>query len=160
MYKKKSIPLTSLMPCLQALMDLDLIDLHSLQVGDDAHQLEGWYDHPRLTNWDGRLSDFSDTAHVIQQLDLVIAVDTAVCHLAAALDKPTWLLLPANADFRWLRDRSDSPWYPNMRLFRQHSPGDWNSVVDQLQEAFDELFLLNLQKLNASRSPEQLSRAS
>ena len=58
------------------------------------------------------LNDFSDTAHLVRQLDLVISVDTAVAHLAGALNRPTWLLLPQNADFRWLKDRSDSPWYP------------------------------------------------
>jgi ADP-heptose:LPS heptosyltransferase len=88
---------------------------------------------------------------VIQQLDLVIAVDTAVAHLAAALHKPTWLLLPHNADFRWLHQRSDSPWYPTMRLFRQHSRGDWPSVVNQVNAAFDELFILDIAALAAAK---------
>ena len=74
MYRKKSIPLSLLMPRFLDLMNLDLIQLHSLQVGDDSRQLSPWHDHPRLTNWDGKLSDFSDTAHVVQQLDLVICV--------------------------------------------------------------------------------------
>lgn len=160
MYRKKSIPLEMLMPRLVDLMDLDLIEVHSLQVGDDAEQLSPWSNHPRLTDWNGRLGDFSDTAHVIQQLDLVLAVDTAVAHLAGALDRPTWLLLPANADFRWLQYRNDSPWYPSMRLFRQKSPNDWISVLDQVNEAFDQLFLLDIEALISSRTPSQLSQVA
>lgn len=157
MYRKKSIPLEILMPRLVDLMDLDLIEVHSLQVGDDAEQLSPWRNHPRLTDWNGRLRDFSETAHVIQQLDLIISVDTAVAHLAGALDRPTWLLLPANADFRWLQFRTDSPWYPSMRLFRQRVSNDWISVVDQVNEAFNQLFLLDIHALIASRTPSQLS---
>ena len=84
---------------------------------------------------------FSDTAHLVRQLDLVISVDTAVAHLAGALNRPTWLLLPQNADFRWLKDRSDSPWYPSMRVFRQCQQGDWSGVVDDLRHAFQDLTL-------------------
>ena len=98
-----------------------------------------------------RLSDFSDTAQLLRQLDLVITVDTAVAHLSGALNKPTWVLLPQNADFRWLRQRSDSPWYPSMRLFRQRAHGDWQSVVDQLEEAFDAMLLLDTKSLAAAR---------
>jgi tetratricopeptide (TPR) repeat protein len=151
MYRNKSMPLAALMPRLIDLINLDLIELHSLQVGADTEQLDPWRDQQRLTNWNGRLNDFSDTAHVIQQLDLVIAVDTAVAHLAAALHKPTWLLLAHNADFRWLHQRSDSPWYPTMRLFRQHSRGDWPSVVNQVKAAFDELFILDIDALAAAK---------
>ena len=83
--------------------------------------------------------------------DLVISVDTAVAHLAGALGIPTWLLLPANADFRWLRSKSDSPWYPGViRIFRQPSPGDWQSVITEVHDSLDKLFLLDLQHLAAS----------
>ena len=74
MYRNKSCPLALLMPKLQRLMDLELIDLHALQVGRDASQLDPWREHPRLKDWSDQLSDFSDTAHVIQQLDLIISV--------------------------------------------------------------------------------------
>ena len=88
---------------------------------------------------------------MLSQLDLVITVDTAVAHLAGALNKPTWVLLPQNADFRWLRQRSDSPWYPSMRLVPPAAHGDWQSVADQLDEAFDTMLLLDTKALAAAR---------
>ena len=160
MYRKKSIPLDFLMPRLVDLMDLDLAEVHSLQVGEDADQIISWSEHPRLTNWNGLLGDFSDTAYVVQQLDLVIAVDTAVAHLSAALNRPTWLLLPANADFRCLRACSDSPWYPSMRMFRQCYRNDWISVVSHVHRALDQLVLLDIGSLVSSRSSSQLKRVS
>ena len=75
------------------------------------------------------LGDFADTAAAVAALDLVIAVDTSVAHLAGALGRPVWMLLPHALDWRWLRDRADSPWYPTMRLFRQHRPQAWESVL-------------------------------
>ena len=83
----------------------------------------------------------------MNQLDLVISVDTAVAHLGGALNRPTWLFLPYNADFRWLRDRNDSPWYPSMRLFRQTDRNNWSSVVAQLNTALNELFQLDVATL-------------
>jgi tetratricopeptide (TPR) repeat protein len=89
----------------------------------------------RLFNLSDQLGDFGDTAAAIAQLDLIISVDTAVAHLAGALGKPVWTLLPFCADWRWLRDRPDSPWYPTMRLFRQPQPGDWQSVFAEVVDA-------------------------
>jgi len=152
MYRRKSIPLDLLMPRLLDLVELDLIDLHALQCGPDEAQLDPWLGHDRITNWAPRLGDFADTAHVVQQLDLVISVDTAVAHLAGALRRPTWLLLPHGADFRWLQHRDDTPWYPgSMRLFRQPTAGDWPGLVAQLQAALDVLFLLDLEALSAHK---------
>lgn len=147
MYRNKSMPANLLLPPLVDLINLDLIEVHSLQVGDDAAQLAPWQGQERLTDWNGVLTDFADTAHLIQQLDLVICVDTAVAHLAGALQKPTWLLLAHNADFRWLHRRSDTPWYPTMRLFRQPRRGDWAGVMAEVQEALNQLFLLDLPAL-------------
>jgi hypothetical protein len=83
------------------------------------------------------LSDFADTAAVVANLDLVIGVDTSVIHLAGALGKPVWVMLPRHkADWRWLQDREDSPWYPGvMRLFRQSQIGDWAPVIEQVAQA-------------------------
>jgi len=78
------------------------------------------------------LGDFSDTAAAVAALDLVISVDTSVAHLAGGLGRPVWVLLPYALDWRWLRDREDTPWYPTMRLFRQPAPGDWTSVLDSV----------------------------
>ena len=151
MYRHKSCRLALLMPLFLRLMDLNLIELHSLQFGDDVEQMAPWRNRSDIHEWHGRLSDFSDTAAVVQQLDLIISVDTAVAHLAGALNKPTWLLLPQNADFRWMRQRSDSPWYPSMRLFRQQAHGDWQSVATQLESAFDTMLLLDTKALAQAR---------
>jgi hypothetical protein len=76
--------------------------------------------------------DFLDTAAVIEQLDVVVTVDTAIAHLSGALGKPTWILLPFAPDWRWMLDREDSPWYPTARLFRQPRPGDWESALQRV----------------------------
>lgn len=86
------------------------------------------------------LDDFTDTAAVVELMDLVITVDTVVAHLAGAMGKPVWILLPFNPDWRWLLEREDSPWYPTARLFRQPAPGDWNTVIARLKSALDERF--------------------
>jgi ADP-heptose:LPS heptosyltransferase len=85
--------------------------------------------------------DFADTAALVEQLDLVITVDTAAAHLAGALGKPVWIMLPFAGGWRWLTDRTDSPWYPTARLFRQPKPGDWNSVITSVCEALRHLNL-------------------
>ena len=81
------------------------------------------------------LADFSDTAALTEQLDLVISVDTSVAHLAGALGRPAWVLLPFAPDWRWLLERSDSPWYPTMRLFRQPRAGDWAAAIGEVAAA-------------------------
>jgi ADP-heptose:LPS heptosyltransferase len=91
----------------------------------------------KLVDLRGRLKDFLDTAAAVAELDLVIAVDTSVAHLAGALAKPVWTLLPYTPDWRWLMARSDSPWYPTMRLFRQAQRGQWPPVIRQVAEALE-----------------------
>jgi ADP-heptose:LPS heptosyltransferase len=80
------------------------------------------------------LEDFADTAALIDQLDLLISVDTAAAHLAGALGKPVWILLPHFPDWRWMLDREDSPWYPTARLFRQPSVGDWKTPIERIAQ--------------------------
>ncbi|WP_321494917.1 tetratricopeptide repeat-containing glycosyltransferase family protein [uncultured Desulfobacter sp.] len=104
--------------------------------------------HEKWTNMEGltlfekdlgpEISDFADTAAIIENMDLVISVDTSVVHLAGALGKPVWTLLPFSADFRWLLEREDSPWYPTMRLFRQTCAGEWMPVMQRVQQALAE----------------------
>jgi ADP-heptose:LPS heptosyltransferase len=90
---------------------------------------------PSLADFSDELTDFGETAAVIANLDLVITVDTAMGHLAGALGKPVWILLPKASDWRWLLSRSDSPWYPTARLFRQQTPGDWDPVIAEAAAA-------------------------
>lgn len=91
-----------------------------------------------LDNLGYLLSDLADTAATMAHLDLVISVDTAVLHLAGALGKPAWGLLPYAPDWRWMLDRNDTPWYPTMRLFRQPKPNDWASVFDEVASALEQ----------------------
>ena len=79
------------------------------------------------------LGDFGDTAAVCESVDLVISVDTSVAHLSGALGKPTWVMLPYHPDWRWLLERTDSPWYGSLRLYRQGVAGDWDGVLAQLR---------------------------
>jgi ADP-heptose:LPS heptosyltransferase len=88
-----------------------------------------------ITDWTDELNDMADTAALIDNLDLVITADTSVGHLAGAMGKPVWVLLPFVADFRWLLDRTDSPWYPTMRLFRQTEMNDWKAPIARAAEA-------------------------
>ncbi len=81
-----------------------------------------------------RFDDFADTAAVVAMLDLIISVDTSVAHLAGAMAKAVGLLLPFAPDFRWMIDRTDSPWYPTMRLFRQNAPGDWGGPLARMHQ--------------------------
>jgi ADP-heptose:LPS heptosyltransferase len=83
---------------------------------------------------DPLIHDFADTARLIMQLDLVITVDTAVAHLAGALGRPTFLLVPFTPDWRWLAAREDSPWYPTVRLFRQHARRDWTVAIQRIHD--------------------------
>jgi tetratricopeptide (TPR) repeat protein len=126
--RRRSIALEELAP-LGALKD---VVFYSLQVGPFAARNA---ESPiRLIDLADDLKSFADTAAVISHLDLVISIDTAVAHLAGAMGKEVWLLLPAVADWRWMVDREDSPWYPNMRLIRQRTAGGWREVVGWVLE--------------------------
>lgn len=94
---------------------------------------------PDLLHFGDALADFSDTAALCELVDVVVCVDTSVAHLAGALGRPLWLLLPTNPDWRWLLDRADSPWYPRARLFRQAEPGQWGEVLQAVRRALQGL---------------------
>ena len=100
--------------------------------GDEAAQLAA---QPGLTHIGGALADFSDTAAVLVLCDLVISADTAPAHLAGALGRPLWVLVPFAPDWRWTLDGETTPWYPTARLFRQTSPGDWDAVLARVAAA-------------------------
>jgi hypothetical protein len=128
---RRSIALNTLAP----LGEVSGISFISLQKGEAAAEATNPPRGMALHNFIGDLHDFADTAALVDGLDLVISVDTAVAHLAGALGKPIWLLNRFDTDWRWLLDRDDSPWYPQLRQFRQPSPGDWNSVIYRVRDA-------------------------
>ncbi len=109
----------------------------SLQKGDDADQIKR--SGTKVHDWMDECEDFLDTAAVIEQLDLVISVDTAVAHLAGALGKPVWMLNRFESEWRWMLEREDSPWYPTMRIFRQSSKGEWDDVIARVASALNKL---------------------
>jgi len=124
---------------LSALSTLGGVQLYSLQKGPAAEQVEQLAGKIKVIGWTEELIDLADTAGLIANLDLVIAVDTSVAHLSGAMGKAVWTLLPAAPDWRWLLDRSDSPWYPSMRLFRQDRPGDWVGVIGRVKRELGEM---------------------
>ena len=116
----------------EPLVEVPNVALYSLQKGIPQVEIAelGW--ESRLQDLSYHLNDMADTATAIAQLDLIITVDTSVAHLAGALGKPVWLLLSHVADWRWLSDRTDTPWYPTMQLFRQQQPGDWQALMQRV----------------------------
>jgi tetratricopeptide (TPR) repeat protein len=130
--RRRSVPLRYF----ECLAHLDGVRLISLQKGPGTEQLPQGIGNPSqafsVLNLHDRLETFADTAAVMMNLDLIVTVDTAVAHLAGALGVPAWVLLPFAPDWRWLLERSDSPWYPTLRLIRQSRQGDWGEVFDRL----------------------------
>jgi Flp pilus assembly protein TadD len=120
----RSLPFDDLAP----LLHIPGVTFISLQKGKASAQLRGVAGQ-MVHDWTDELADFADTAALVDALDLVISVDTAVAHLAGALGRPVWLLNRFDPDWRWLLDRDDSPWYPSLRQFRQKRPDDWGNVL-------------------------------
>lgn len=120
-------------------LDVPSVRFFSLQKGAAASQLSGSELGGRVVDYTPELHDFADTAALVANLDLVISVDTSTAHLAGALDKPVWILNRLDSCWRWLLERSDTPWYRSARLFRQPALGDWDSVMQVTREALAEL---------------------
>ena len=124
---------------LAAVLQVQGCEFYSLQKGDDAvAQLHDSALPHGVVDWSAEFHDFSDTAALIANLDLIITVDTAVAHLAGALGKPVWLLNRYNTCWRWLLDREDSPWYPTARLFRQDATREWAPVIARVAAALQD----------------------
>lgn len=132
--RNRSLSLRTLSPLLALGMEF-----HSLQKEVRAEDQGVLTELPQLSLHADELGDFADTAALIAELDLVITVDTAVAHLAGALGKAVWILLSYDSDFRWMTERSDSPWYPTARLFRQPRRNDWPQVIAEVGAALSEI---------------------
>ncbi len=129
----RAIPLQLLRP----IAERPDCELHTLQIEIWPADRAALHALPQIRDHSGALADFADTAALISLMDLVISIDTAAAHLAGALGKPTWLLLPVGPDYRWMLERTDCPWYPTMRLFRQPALHDWQSVVGRVIHCLD-----------------------
>jgi tetratricopeptide (TPR) repeat protein len=139
--RRRSMPLEAMSP----LFNIEGVQIYSLQKGDDAlKSLQTTPQGHKVIDLGNQFNSFADTAAAIEAMDLVLSVDTSVTHLAGALGKPTWTLLAYVADWRWLLDREDTPWYPNMRLFRQKEPGNWPELIERVQQGI--LSLRNAQQ--------------
>ena len=125
----RSIPLQELARRLPR--EFDYVGLQKELCETDRVELQG---RPWIRNLGEELEDFTDTAAVCECLDLLISVDSSVAHLSAALGRPTWILLPFAPDYRWLLNRSDSPWYPTARLYRQSHASDWSGALARSME--------------------------
>ena len=119
-------------------LDVEIISLQKEIPDEDRRVLKSM---PKISCLGEKLSDFADTAALIENLDLVIGVDSAVAHLAGAMGKPVWIMLRHSGEWRWLLERNDSPWYPTARLFRQKKPGDWAGVVSDITQQLQALIV-------------------
>jgi len=128
--RNRSLPLAALGPLLN--IPMQYVSVQKI-LRDEAVQAP-WLAQHGVAHFGDQLQNFADTAALLSCMDLVITVDTAVAHLAGALGKPVWVLLPYGPDWRWLTERDDSPWYPSMRLFRQTAIGDWDGVIERVRQ--------------------------
>ncbi|MBT4837999.1 MAG: tetratricopeptide repeat protein [Methylococcales bacterium] len=123
----RSIPIDKISP----LFEEKKIKFFSLQVTERSKELENI--DTNICDLSSKINNFYDTATIIMNLEVVIAVDTAIAHLAGALGRPVWLMLPYHAEWRWLENRLDSPWYASMRLYRQQAEGDWVELIQRVK---------------------------
>ena len=129
--RKRSMRLAQFAP-LFARSDLAVL---TVQKGEQIAQIGDYYGAAPLLNLGPSIGDFADTLAILENLDLLVSIDTSVAHLAGAAGCPAFILLPFAPDWRWLLAREDTPWYPSLRLFRQSRPYDWSGVVERLVEA-------------------------
>jgi ADP-heptose:LPS heptosyltransferase len=129
--RRRSVRLSRLLPLIEA-GQATFVSLQKQVPDADRETMSAFAGMTDLSN---DLTDFGETAALIENLDLVITVDTAMGHLAGAMAKPVWIMVPKASDWRWMLDRDDSPWYPTARLFRQAKPGEWDPVLSRVTDA-------------------------
>jgi hypothetical protein len=144
--RQRSVPLSTL----DVLADVPGVSWFGLQFGPAREQLHGPL-RMRISDLGGYVSDFYDLAQLMQHMDVVLTVDTAAAHLAGGLGRPTWVLLDEQADWRWLLERSDTPLYPSMRLFRQERPGAWEPLLAKVAQE-----LANVRPQVSSAAPQEV----
>ena len=144
--RRRSIPLARLAPLAAA----SRASFVSLQKPMPPADLAAMVQFPGFADLSADLADFGETAAVIANLDLIVTVDTAIGHLAGAMAKPVWIMLPKASDWRWLLERSDSPWYPTARLFRQQIPGAWDPVIAAVTAALPQELRTDAQGIAAN----------
>lgn len=142
--RQRSIPIATLAP-LAAVPGIHWVNLTLGATPAEWTQVPGL---AAMTDWMGQVTDFADTAALMEGLDLIIGVDTSVIHLAAAMDKPTWLLNRIDSDWRWGLAGESTPWYPSLRIFRQERLGSWEGVVARVAAALSRLLQENEEKLS------------
>ena len=138
-YRRKVCPIVEI----ASLFDMEDIAFYGLQFGDDAQELDAYIARENVHNLANDLGGFDHTAAIIEQMDVILSIDTYIVHLAGAMNIPAWIMLAFAPDWRWFLDRSDTPWYPGSRLFRQQGPGDWASVIDAIRPALEVLIARN-----------------
>lgn len=129
----RSIPLEQI----ATLFDIEGVDFHSIQIGAGSKAIRPYLERENVFDHSDGIKDFADTAAILAKVDVLITVDTAVCHLAGAMGKDVWTMLPFGGEWRWLRNREDTPYYPSMRLVRQKILGDWGLVVERVREGLE-----------------------
>jgi ADP-heptose:LPS heptosyltransferase len=135
--RNRSIPLEKF----GFILDTKGVRFFSLQVGEQTEEIRRLGYQDQLEDLTGTLTPFSATAAIMAHLDLIISVDTAPAHLAGAMGRAVWTLVTFAPDWRWMLDRSDSPWYPTMKIFRQKKIGDWDGVLAEVKENLDHMLL-------------------
>lgn len=154
-WRRRNIPLK----LLASLLNLP-VEFHSLNKENKTEDASALVSFKQIHNHQDELNDFTDTAALVNEMDLIISIDTSVAHLAGALGKPVWIMIPYAQDYRWLIEREDSPWYPTATLFRQQSPGDWTLVLARVVQRLSHLLELPLlTKIDGTDKQEQLIRS-